>query len=141
MSEAKLDGAERDVVVKEWADDYPEGAELFCSRFDSADFADPRYTVGEYPDGASVAVLAFAAPPPGWVLRNLHLSEDERSKLLLVQSSSAKALDIILDLDRDPFQDFFNAWTAEVSASPGKSPRSSKRSASTKTPSDGTSSD
>lgn len=139
MSDTKLDAAAHEVVAKEWSDDYKEGAELFCATFGPEDFADPRYTIAEYPEGANVAVLKFAPPPPGWVLRNLNLSEDERSKLLLVQSSCPRALDVVFDLNQDAFQEFFKDWTTEASTSPGKSQRSSKQSGNKKPPSDVTS--
>lgn len=114
-------------VAEEWADDYPEGAELFGATFDADDF-DTEYG-SEYPDGTTVAVKrCLRKPPPGWIRKHAHLSDLERTFALIEQHCSDRALDILDSLKETPWNDFVERWGIDGGLIEGKSNRSARRS-------------
>ena len=116
-------------IASEWADDYPEGAELFCASFDADDF-DTFYGDG-YPDGTTVAVLAFRRPPQGWIIANAGLDEITRTRSMLERHCRGEAFTILTSLCDDRLDEFVNTW---MGVDAGKSRASSKRSRGKKTP-------
>lgn len=119
-------------IAKDWSEDYAPGTELFCARFDPEDF-DDHWSEDDYSEGATVAVRRGSGmPPQGWILRHAHLSDLERTKLILEKHASADALRILYDLKDRPFDDFLEAWGKDGGMQPGKSNRSARRSANSK---------
>ncbi|QJD52317.1 tail assembly chaperone [Mycobacterium phage JF1] len=96
-------------VAAEWADEYEEGAELFCAVFDADDF-DTEYGKA-YPSGTTLAVKrCLRKPPPGWIRQHAHLSDLERTFALVEKHCSDKALDILDSLTEKAWNDFVEAW-------------------------------
>lgn len=114
-------------IKQEWADEYPEGAELYCAVLSSTDF-DPEY--GEqYPDGTTLAIRRLAhRPSPGWIRRHAHLSDLERTFALIEQHASQRALDILDSLTEKAWDAFVQAWAVDGGlVDTGKSTRSARR--------------
>lgn len=114
-------------AAAEWADDYPEGTELFGATFNADDF-DPEYGT-EYPDGTTVAIKrCLRKPPPGWIRQHAHLSDLERTFALIERHCSDRALTILDSLAEKPWNDFVEAWGIDGGLIEGKSNRSARRS-------------
>lgn len=113
--------------------DYPAGTEVFSAKFDADDFQDPMWLEGrEYPDGAVITIRRGKTPPQGWVLRHRNLSDLDRADLVFRMHADDDALGALYDLSDEAFDEFVTAWDADGGVTPGKSPRSTKRSKSTK---------
>lgn len=111
----------------EWADEYPEGSELFGATFNADDF-DPEYGT-EYPDGTTVAIKrCIRKPPPGWIRQHAHLSDLERTFALIERHCTDRALWILDSLKEEPWNDFVEAWGKDGGLIEGKSNRSARRS-------------
>jgi len=119
---------DRDAVLAEWSDEYPEGVDLFCAAFEAEDFDDLYGS--PHPDGATVAVRRCVAPTPGFLARNRHVPEEEIGFVLLEKHASPRALDIINDLTTEAWTSFAESWQADGVGEAGKSNRSSRRAAS-----------
>ena len=126
------EGIDPKEIAADWAEDYPEGSELFCGTFDAEDF-DTEFGGEEYPDGTTVAVKRCTRrPTPGWVRKHAHMSDLERTFALLELHASDEALDILDSLGEDAWNDFVQAWGQDGGIIP-KSSRSARRSKRSKT--------
>lgn len=113
--------------------EYPAGTEIFSAKFDADDFQDPMWLDGrEYPDGAVISIRRGQAPPQGWVLRHAHLSDLERTELVFRMHADSAALTVLYDLKDETLEEFIEAWDRDGGVTPGKSPRSTRRSKTTK---------
>lgn len=114
--------------------DYPAGTEVFSAKFDAEDFQDPMWLDGrEYPNGAVITIRRGKTPPQGWLLRHQHLSNLKRADLVFRMHADDDALDALYDLTNESFDEFVIAWNDDGGGvTPGKSPRSTKRSKTTK---------
>lgn len=115
-------------IKDEWGKDYPEGAELFCAKFEAEDF-DTEYGVSDYGDGTTVAVRRCPSKPtPGWIRRHKNMSDLERTFALLEQHASDDALDVLDSLTEDAWEKFVETWGIDGGLiEPGKSRKSSRR--------------
>uniref|UniRef100_A0AAU8GPH0 Tail assembly chaperone n=1 Tax=Mycobacterium phage Pharb TaxID=3136626 RepID=A0AAU8GPH0_9VIRU len=124
--EAPVD--EQTSIAAEWAEDYPEGAQLFVGKF-TADEFDDEYGVAEFPEGATIAVKrCLRKPPPGWIRQHAHLSDMQRTFALIEMHASERALEILDSLQQKPWDDFVEAWGRDGGLIEGKSRRSARRS-------------
>jgi hypothetical protein len=115
-------GEESQSIAEQWADEYEPGTELFCATFDATDF-DPEYG-DEYPDGTTVAVKrCLRRPTPGWVRQHAHMSDLERTFVLLERHCSDKAIDILDSLVEEQWDKFVEAWGRDGGLIEGKSRR------------------
>lgn len=113
--------------------EYPVGTEVFSAKFDAEDFQDPMWLDGrEYPDGAVITIRRGKTPPQGWVLRHRNLSDLDRADLVFRMHADTDALSALYDLGDESFDEFVTAWSDDGGVSPGKSPRSTRRSKTTK---------
>jgi hypothetical protein len=113
--------------------DYPAGTEVFTAKFDAEDFQDPIWLDGrEYPNGAIIKIRRSEKPHQGWLLRHRHLSQLERADLVFRLHADDDALDVLYDLNDDAYDEFVTAWDEDGGVTLGKSPRSSRRSKTTK---------
>lgn len=113
--------------------DYPAGTEVFSAKFDAEDFQDPMWLDGrEYPEGAVITIRRGQAPPQGWVMRHAHLNDLERAELVFQMHADRESLSALYDLKDESFEEFVRAWDRDGGVSPGKSPRSTRRSKTTK---------
>ncbi|AXH46855.1 tail assembly chaperone [Mycobacterium phage Aminay] len=120
--------AQSQTIAEQWADDYDEGAELFCASFDADDF-DPEYGVADFGDGTTLAVRrCLRKPPPGWIRQHAHLSDLERTFALIEKHCVPRALEILDSLAEKPWNDFVEAWGRDGGLIEGKSNRSARRS-------------
>ncbi|AYR01084.1 hypothetical protein SEA_LEMOND_19 [Mycobacterium phage LeMond] len=116
----EADADERASIADEWAEDYPEGTELFVGQFDADQF-DPDYGVAEFPEGATIAVKrCLRKPPPGWIRQHAHLSDLERTFALIEMHASERALEILDSLDEKPWNDFVEGWGKDGGLIEGK---------------------
>lgn len=123
----EADDTEQAQIAKEWADEYDEGAALFCATFDADDF-DPEFGVEDFKDGTTLAVQRPpSAPTPGWIRRHAHLGDLERTFALIERYASDKALDILDSLTSDKWDEFVTAWGRDSGLIAGKSRRSARR--------------
>lgn len=115
-------------IATEWADEYPDGTELFGATFDADDF-DTDYG-SEYPDGTTIAVQrCLRKPPPGWIRKHAHLSDLERTFALIEKHCSERALEVLDSLKEKPWNDFVECWGRDGGLIDPKSNRSARRSA------------
>lgn len=116
-------------IAAEWADEYPEGTELFGATFDAEDF-DTEYGTAEFPDGTTLAVKrCLRKPPPGWIRQHAHLSDLERTFALIEKHCSDRAIEILDSLKEQQWNDFIERWGMDGGLIEGKSRRSARRSA------------
>lgn len=116
-------------IAAEWADEYPEGTELFGATFDADDFDTDYSDDADYSDGTTVAVKrCLRKPPPGWIRKHAHLSDLERTFALIEKHCSTRALEILDALKEKPWNDFVEAWGRDGGLIEGKSSRSARRS-------------
>lgn len=119
-------------IAEEWGGDYPAGTALYCAKFDPEDFNED-WAVGDYEDGATVAIQrGTGVPPQGWIIRHAHLNDLERTKLILEKHASPDALTILYSLNDKAFDAFVEAWGKDGGMTPGKSKRSARRSGNTR---------
>lgn len=113
--------------------EYPAGTEVFSAKFDAEDFQDPMWLDGrEYPDGAVIKIRRGKTPPQGWVLRHRHLSDLDRADLVFRMHADDDSINALYDLNDEAFDEFVTTWDADSGVTPGKSPRSTRRSKPTK---------
>ncbi|WNM68959.1 tail assembly chaperone [Mycobacterium Phage TribleTrouble] len=111
---------EQTSIAEEWAEDYPEGTQLFVGKFDADQF-DDEYGVAEFPEGATIAVKrCLRKPPPGWIRQHSHLSDMQRTFALIELHSSPRALEILDSLQQKPWDDFVEAWGRDGGLIEGK---------------------
>ena len=119
-------------IAEEWGGDYPSGSALFCASFDADDF-DTDWGEGDFSEGATVAIRrGTGVPPQGWIIRHAHLTDLERTKLILEKHASPDARAILYSLKDSVFDAFVEAWGKDGGMQPGKSRRSARRSGSTR---------
>jgi hypothetical protein len=115
-------------IAAEWADEYPDGTQLFGATFDADDF-DTDYG-SEYPDGTTLAVQrCLRKPPPGWIRKHAHLSDLERTFALIEKHCCERALEVLDSLKEKPWNDFVERWGRDGGLIDPKSNRSARRSA------------
>ncbi|AJD82239.1 tail assembly chaperone [Mycobacterium phage Keshu] len=128
MTEADVDQVEpveapedeQTSIAAEWAQDYPEGAQLFVGKFDAEEF-DDEYGVADFPEGATIAVKrCLRKPPPGWIRQHAHLSDMQRTFALIEMHASERALEILDSLQQKPWDDFVEAWGRDGGLIEGK---------------------
>ncbi|ASR84771.1 tail assembly chaperone [Mycobacterium phage Hurricane] len=111
---------EQTSIAAEWAQDYPEGAQLFVGKFDAEEF-DDEYGVADFPEGATIAVKrCLRKPPPGWIRQHAHLSDMQRTFALIEMHASERALEILDSLQQKPWDDFVEAWGRDGGLIEGK---------------------
>lgn len=115
-----------DAVAAEWGGEYENGAELFITTLSADDF-DSEYG-DEYDDGTVLALRRCPRKPtPGWLRQHAHLTEMQRTFVLLERYASDKALAIIDSLTEDAFERVFNDWAEASGLNAGKSRKSARR--------------
>jgi len=108
--------------------DYPAGTEVFSASFDAEDFQDPMWLEGrEYLGGAVISIRRESAPPQGWILRHLHLSDLERAELVFRMHADEASLTALYDLKDEAFEKFIQDWDRDGGVNPGKLPASTRR--------------
>lgn len=124
-------------IADEWADEYPEGAQLFCARFDADDF-DSFWGEAEHPDGETIAVRAAERPSSGFFARNRERSPQQLGFDVIERHMSDRAREIFYDLNDEAQSEFVERWSGDTfdeGSSAGKvtsSNRSSRRAANRK---------
>lgn len=119
-----------DPVVDEWADEYPEGAQLFCAKFDAEDF-DEVYGK-PHPDGETIAIRVAQRPSSGFFARHRDRTPIQLGFDVIERHMCERAWDIFCDLNDDAQNEFVERWSGDTfnQESAGKatgSNRSSRR--------------
>lgn len=117
-------------IDDEWADEYPEDAQLFCAKFDAEDFDD--FYGRPHPNGETIAVRFAKPPTSGFFARNRDRTPVQLGFDVIQQHMCERAWNIFCDLNDDAQNEFVEKWSGDTfnQESAGKatgSNRSSRR--------------
>ena len=124
-----------DAIAADWADEYPEGAQLFCAKFEADDF--DSFYGDPHPDGETIAIRVAQRPSAGFFARHRDRTPQQLGFDVIERHMSERAWDIFCDLTDEAQNEFVETWSGDTfkEDSAGKatgSNRSSRRAANRK---------